>query len=212
MIKITPSHDNENQMEAILKRAADTLLSGGIVAYPTESFYGLAANIKDNGAIQRLYEIKERQMDKPILILIPSVASLKSYVYDVPEIARKLIGEFWPGGLTILFRAAESLSPLLTGGTGKIGVRLSSHPVATGLARAVGMAITGTSANISGRPPCQDALQVEKAIGGKVDLLLDGGKTHGGKGSTIIDVTANPPVILREGMVVREEIERSFRR
>lgn len=209
--KIVQVDNKGRQARGILRRAADVILSGGVVAYPTESFYGLAVNIKDGSATQRLYEIKKRKADKPILILIPSQEHLQTYVEETPEVARKLIEAFWPGGLTILFRSAISVSPLLTAGTGKIGIRLSSHPVASGLARAVGMAITGTSANISGQRPCQDASQVEKTIGRAVDLILDGGATQGGGGSTIIDVTVSPPVILREGIVGRKEIEELFR-
>ncbi|MBW1996324.1 MAG: threonylcarbamoyl-AMP synthase [Deltaproteobacteria bacterium] len=210
MERIIPVYGNREDKEAALKKAAGVILSGGIVAYPTESFYGLAASIRDDDAIERLYKIKGREKGKPILILIPCVESLQSYVDDIPDYAQRLIGRFWPGGLTLLFRASEHVSHLLTAGTGKIGIRLSSHPLATGLARAVGMAITGTSANISTQPPCGDAIQVLKSVGKNVDLILDGGKTEGGKGSTIIDVTVEPPVIVREGMIPREVIERHW--
>ena len=105
-----------------------------------------------------------------------------------------------------MFEASESLSPLLIAGTGKIGIRLSGHSLATKLAQAVGMPITGTSANISGRPPCVTADEVVKSLGGGVDLVLDGGETPGGRGSTIVDVTVSPPQVLREGMVTREEL------
>ncbi|MBW2027610.1 MAG: threonylcarbamoyl-AMP synthase [Deltaproteobacteria bacterium] len=208
MEKIVQVDNNRRRTRGALRRAADIILSGGVVAYPTESFYGLAVNIENDSAIKKLYEIKKREADKPILILIPSAEDLRTYVEETPEAACKLIEAFWPGGLTILFRSAMSVSPLLTAGTGKIGIRLSSHPVASGLARAVGKAITGTSANISGQPPCQDARQVEKTIGRAVDLILDGGATQGGGGSTIIDVTVSPSVILRQGIVGRQEIEK----
>jgi L-threonylcarbamoyladenylate synthase len=188
-------------------RAKKIILRGGLVAFPTESFYGLAVNASDEEAISRLFILKKRRDNLPVLVLIPSLEYLKGYVADVPEIALKLIEKFWPGGLTLLFKAAPDISPLLTAGTGKIGVRISSHPIAAALTLAVGSPITGTSANISGRPGCVTAEEVYTSLGNVVDLILDGGRTAGGKGSTIMDVTVNPPEIIREGMISREQIQ-----
>ena len=199
--------DTEETLQAGLKRAAEVIISGGVVAFPTESFYGLAVNARDEEAIQRLFRIKGRQSDSPILILISSPGALDQYVVHISEIAHKIIRQFWPGGLTLVFEARPAISPLLTANTGKIGLRLSSHPVATALAGAAGVPITGTSANISGRPACINAREVFHSLGKGVDLILDGGRTRGGKGSTVLDVSVNPPVILREGMVDREELK-----
>jgi L-threonylcarbamoyladenylate synthase len=190
-----------------LERARKILIKGGLVAFPTESFYGLAVDASNEDAIRRLFKVKKRRDNSPILVLIPSIGYLKGYVADVPEIALALIERFWPGGLTLLFKAGPDISRLLTAGTAKIGVRISSHPVAAALALAVGSPITGTSANISGRPGCVTAGEVHVSFGKGVDLILDGGKTAGGKGSTILDVTVNPPEIVREGMVAREQLE-----
>ncbi|MBK5099958.1 MAG: threonylcarbamoyl-AMP synthase [Desulfobacteraceae bacterium] len=198
--------DTEKALRTGLKRAAEVILSGGVVALPTESFYGLAVNAIDEKAIKRLLAIKKRQEDHPILILISSKELLPQYVVHISEIAHQLIARFWPGGLTMIFEAGPAISPLLTAGTGKIGVRLSSHPVPTSLARAVGLPITGTSANISGQPSCATSKEVSHALGKKVDLILDGGETVGGQGSTILDVTVTPPLVLREGMVGRDQL------
>jgi len=200
--------DKDEKLSAGLEKAAEIILASGVVAYPTESFYGLAVNATDTKAIQRLFVIKKRRDDHPILILIPSKEILAQYVEHVPDIAHELIKRFWPGGLTMIFEAGPRVSPLLTAGTGKIGVRLSSNPIATSLARVVGVPITGTSANISGQPACLTAREVFRTLGAKVNLILDGGKTKGGKGSTLLDVTANPPLLLREGIVGRDQLRR----
>lgn len=199
---------SRNFHEAI-DRAAGVLLSGGIVCYPTESFYGLAVDATNEQAIRRLFLAKKRQTNHPILILIPAIEVLDQYVDHISPVARQFMEAFWPGGLTLLFQAGPNISPLLTADTGKIGIRLSSHPVATKLARATGVPITGTSANLSGLPACRNALEVLHSFQKGVDLILDGGETKGGKGSTVLDVTVNPPKILREGMVTIEQIKGS---
>ena len=182
------------------------ILSGGVVAFPTESFYALGVNATDEKAIERLFVIKKRQENQPILILIPTIETLDEYVKTISETARKFIKRFWPGGLTLIFEAGPKISPLLTAETGKIGIRLSSHPVATSLAHEVGLPITGTSANISGQPASTTAEEVYHSLGKDVDLILDAGKTEGGKGSTILDITVVPPKILREGIVGRAQL------
>ncbi len=190
-----------------LKDVVEIIRSGGLVAYPTESFYGLAANVASDKALDRLFEVKGRNANQPILLLIPDNNSLNRYVTHVPEVALRLMDAFWPGGLTIIFEAHKHLSTHLTAGTGKIGLRLSSHPLATGLARAMGSAITGTSANISGKPPCSTPREVLEGLGERVDIVLDGGKTPGEKPSTVVDITTLPVTLLREGIVSREMLE-----
>ena len=198
-------HPLEN-LDAGLIRAAKIISGGGIVAVPTESFYGLAVDATNEKAIERLLEVKQRPPDNPILILIPAVTGLERYVRSIPENARRLMARFWPGGLTMVFEAGVRISPLLTAGTGKIGVRLSSHPVPTGLARAAGGPITGTSANLSGKPACVSVEAIKVYFGEGVDMILDGGETAGGRGSTVLDVTVHPPRIIREGMVSRDQL------
>jgi len=202
IIRINSSGD----FQAPVKRAAKILFSGGIIAYPTETFYGLAVDSTNEKAIKRLFLVKKRTPALPILILIPSVNVLCRYVRRIPEIGNKLINKFWPGGLTIIFEADQKVSPLLTAGSGKIGVRLSNHPVATALTREIGVPVTGTSANISGAPPCRSGLEVFISFKKGVDLILDGGKTKESPGSTIIDITVSPPQILREGMIDKNRL------
>lgn len=190
-----------------IERAVEVLMSGGILGCPTESFYGLAVDATNEQAIKRLFLLKRRQIDLPVLILIPEKGMLEQYVARVSPLAIRLMEAFWPGGLTIIFEAGPKISTLLTAGTGKIGVRLSSHPIATWLSKAIGVPITGTSANISGEAACLDAEEVHNAFSTGVDLILDGGKTQGGKGSTVLDITTDPPRVLREGIVTGKDLK-----
>ena len=180
-----------------------------MVAFPTETFYGLGVDATQQDAVVRLFRTKAREPGRPVLILIPFLESLDQYVTRVPEVARELIKAFWPGGLTLVFEATDRVLPSLTAGTGKIGVRLSSHPVVAHLARALGRPITGTSANFSGSPPARSAGEVAREFGKLVDLILDGGRTWEEKASTVVDVTVDPPVILREGMISRRDLKGS---
>ncbi len=191
-------------LEKQVTDAAGVLKSGGLVAYPTESFYGLAADVANKTAIRHLFYVKRREVGEPVLLLIPAAESLERYAAHVSETAIRLMGAFWPGGLTLVFEAQKEVSTLLTAGTGKIGIRLSSHPVATALAQAMGSAITGTSANISGEPPCNTPAGVLQALGKGVDKILDGGETPGQKPSTVLDMTTYPYAVLREGIIAKE--------
>ncbi len=199
--------DPSTNQKQVIQRAKAVLLRGGLVACPTESFYGLAVDAGNEAAIGKLFSLKKRPAERPVLILIPSTESLTRYVTHIPTVALNLIRKFWPGGLTLVFEASKKISPLLTGGTGNIGVRLSNHPVATALAWAIEGPVTGTSANISGVPPCRHAEEVMEFFGETIDLIIDGGETAGGTGSTVLDVTVDPPVILRDGMIPRRSIE-----
>ncbi len=190
-----------------LERACMVIRAGGIVAFPTESFYGLAVDIHREEAVRRLFIAKGRSPDQPVLLLLPSLESVEDYAAGIPGAARRLMDRFWPGGLTLVFNAARTVSPLLTGGTGTIGLRLSSHSLATGLASTLGSAVTGTSANPSRLPPACTAGEAEQSLSRHLDLILDGGRTAGGPGSTVLDVTVDPPCILRRGQVDRASVE-----
>ncbi len=199
--------DTGESLKKGLERAVECLLSGGLVAFPTESFYGLAVDSTNETAIKRLFSVKKRRPNIPVLILIPSAGKLNRLVKQLPSVADRLIEQFWPGPLTLLFEAGPRVSPLLTAGTGKIGVRLSSHPIATALTKGLGVPITGTSANISGRAACRNAQDIVSSFGQGVDLILDGGETEGEVASTVLDITVHPPEILREGMIQRSRLE-----
>ena len=192
-----------------INEAVKVISEGGIVAFPTESFYGLGVDATNPHAIKRLFRIKKRDPDLPILILISSLRRLPKYVASIPPGAKRIGKEFWPGGLTMIFRSSPVLPSVLTAGKGKVGIRVPSHPLANALSRAVDVPITGTSANISRRPPCIMADQVVECLGDDLDLILDGGITEGGYPSTILDVTCDPPLIIREGIIRAEEIIKS---
>jgi len=186
--------------------AGQIVLQGGIVAFPTETFYGLGADAGKEKALQRIFQIKGREENKPLLLLIADRTWLPDLARKIPAVAERLIEKFWPGPLTLVFEASPHLSPILTANTGKVGVRISSHPTAQALVRAVGRALTGTSANLSGRPSPSSAKEVYKALGAKIDAILDGGKTAGGLGSTVLDVSGSRPEIIRQGAVSRAEL------
>ncbi len=199
--------DSTETLKAAMDKARKVMLSGGVAAFPTESFYGLAADIENGNALEKLFTLKGRDKNNPILILLPQIEDLVNYVTDIPAEAEKLIKKFWPGGLTMLFNAGSNISPLLTAGTGKIGIRYSSHTIAVELAKSIGRPVTGTSANLSGQPSCTTAQEVFDCFGFDVDLILDNGPTAGGRGSTILDVTVNPCTVLREGIVSGADIK-----
>jgi len=198
--------NSEKPEPEIIKEAATIIQQGGVVAFPTRCLYGLGTDAFNPDAVERMIQIKHRPDDKPILVLIDARDRLESLVTNIPPAADALMKTFWPGRLTLVFEAQESLPHQLTANSGKIGVRLPGHPVAFALAQHVGRAITGTSANLSGRPSCYRVPDLDLQITGQVDLILDGDTLKGGVGSTVVDVTENPPRILREGEVTAEEI------
>ncbi len=199
--------DEKFSEEDIIIRAVKILTDGGVIAYPTETFYGLGVAASNEKAIEKIFSVKGRDFKNPISLIIGRSDDVYPLVRDVPESAKKLMASFWPGSLTIVFSASDNVSGLLTAGSGKIGLRVSSHPIALQIAQAIKKPLTATSANLSGAPECSDASGVIEQIGDKIDAVLDFGKTPGGKASTLIDVTANPPVILREGAISRKAIE-----
>ncbi len=189
-----------------IDEAVAMLARGGVVAFPTETFYGLAADAANEAAIDSIFAIKGRSFCNPIALIIAREEELSDLTKEIPAAAEKLMAAFWPGPLTLLFRAAPTVSPRLTAGTGKIGVRISSHPLAQALATGLGRPITATSANLSGYPECTTAAAVIDQIGANLPAIIDGGPTPGGKGSTIIDITGGNLAILREGSIASERI------
>jgi L-threonylcarbamoyladenylate synthase len=201
--------DGQRPDESVIAEASSILGAGGVVAYPTETFYGLGADGHIEDAIKKIFVIKGRSFKNPISVIIGNATDVRGLVEEIPECALHLMEQFWPGALTIIFKASPDVSPLLTAGTGKIGIRLSSHPVAAALANRLGHPITATSANLSGKPECTSADEVIRGIGDQLDAVMDGGQTPGGLGSTIVDVTTDPPVILREGSIPKYKLANS---
>ena len=189
-----------------IEKAAQWILQGKVVAFPTETFYGLGADALDAEALQKIFRVKQREEDKPLLLLVADQTWLPGLVKDIPPRAGPLMERFWPGPLTLVFEASPHLPSLLTANTGKIGLRISSHPVAQALVRVVGRAITATSANVSGQPAASEAGEVFRSLGKRVGVILDGGKTAGGLGSTVVDVSGASPKIIRQGALARAEL------
>jgi L-threonylcarbamoyladenylate synthase len=184
-----------------LDDAAAVVRSGGLVAFPTESFYGLGVDALDGRAVDRLTRVKGRPSDKPILALVDSLSMAERLTRGIPPGARELMARHWPGALTLVLGAAADVPFGLTAGTGTIGIRMPGHPVALGLVRAAGRPVTAPSANPSGAPPAGTAQEVERYFDGHIDVILDGGPTAGGPGSTVADCTVWPPRVLRAGPV-----------
>jgi len=189
-----------------LTEAAGEIRRGGIVAFPTETFYGLGVIYSDKEALARLFRLKRRPKDKPIPLIIDNVPALAIVALPPDNIAVRIIGKFWPGPLTILFQAKTGLPDFITGGSGKVAVRIPGRSFALELARAAGIPLTATSANISGMPPADAADDVIKYFGDGIDLLIDGGRTPGGKPSTIVDLSEGTIKLVRKGVVLFDEV------
>lgn len=187
--------------ERALRRSAEVLRGGGLVAFPTETFYGLGANALDRGAVRRVFEAKGRPASMPLLVVLDTASKLLDIVEDVPPRARPLIERYWPGPLTLVFRAAAAVPSELTAGTGTIGVRVPNHAVARALVERLGLAVTAPSANPTGAAPPSTADGVIAGLGDAVDLVLDAGPTSGGAPSTVVDVTVDPPRVVRQGAI-----------
>jgi L-threonylcarbamoyladenylate synthase len=186
---------------AALADAAAVLRGGGLVAFPTETFYGLGAAALEPAAVRRVVEVKGRPDGKPLLVLVDSLAMVETVASEIPARARELMARHWPGALTLVLRARAEVPEEVTAASGTVGVRLSPHPVARGLVRALGAPITAPSANLSGQPPPTAAAQVLAYFRDRIDLVLDAGDTAGGEPSTVLDVTVDPPRLIRAGAV-----------
>lgn len=193
--------DSVHPDPAVLADAAAVLGRGGLVAFPTESFYGLGAHALRADAVARVFEVKGRPGGKPLLVLVGSAADAEALAKEIPDGARELMARHWPGPLTLVLRATPGLPDALTAGTGTIGLRVPAHPLALALVRAAGVPVTAPSANPSGEAAPTTAEAVRRHFEGRVDLILDGGATPGGTGSTLADCTVWPPRILRQGPV-----------
>ncbi len=206
---ITKLH--KNSIHDILNEAVGILNAGGIVAYPTETFYGLGVKFDRPGSLKRLYELKKRPADKAMPVIIGNTGMLsdivsQQWLENIPQPARSLMDRFWPGALTLLLPAKAGLSEFLTAGTGLIAVRIPAGSFALDLARKAGFPITATSANISGMAPAVNAREVAGYFHNKIDLLVDGGDTPGGLPSTIVEAEGLQVSIMREGAIGKKEI------
>lgn len=193
---------------AVLAHAASVLHRGGLVVFPTDTLYALGADASNPEAVERVFAVKGRHLTSPIPLLVADLTMAVRLVGELPESAIRLADRYWPGPLTLVVPAPGSICTLLTAGTGRIGVRIPDAAVALALIRQFGGPVTGTSANRSGAPDPLDAQEVLGQLGDRVDVVLDGGRLAAGRPSTVVDVTASPPVIIRQGPVGHEEIRR----
>lgn len=193
--------------EASLYQAADILRNGGLVAFPTETYYGLAVDPRQDKALERLFQVKRRRKEMPILVLVSKTSQIPLLVQEVPPIFQRLIKRFWPGPLTLVCPARPTLSPLLTGKTGTVGIRHSPNETANRLIRTFGAPITATSANISGFAAATTADEVARSFGDTIDLILNGGTTPGGRASTLVGIQGTFLCCLREGVIPFAEVQ-----
>ena len=189
-----------------IQTAADLLHQGEVVAFPTETVYGLGANALSDAAVQKIFTAKGRPADNPLIVHIGSCSLLPQIVADVPPQAQALIDAFWPGPLTIVLPKTDALSNLVTGGLSTVGVRQPAHDTALALLQTANLPIAAPSANLSGRPSPTTAQHVLDDLSGKVAAVLDGAHVAIGLESTVIDCTVTPPVILRPGGITAEQI------
>jgi L-threonylcarbamoyladenylate synthase len=191
-----------------IERGVSILRQGGLVAYPTDTVYGLGACASLPQAVERIYAVKKRPRNMPLPLLLADVSQVTEVAESVPAIAWSLIYAFLPGALTLVLPKSSSVPDIIAGGGATVAVRIPAHPVPIALVEGLGAPIVGTSANLSGRPSPLTAEEVYSQLGDKVDLIIDGGRCPGGKESTVVDVTGERVMILREGAISKEELER----
>jgi len=190
-----------------LDRAAEILLNGGLVAFPTETVYGLGANALDPVAVARIYEVKQRPFASPVIVHVANEAMARSIAAEWPERAQALAKKFWPGPLTLVLKKAEAIPNLVTAGLPSIGIRVPAHPVALALIRRAGIPIAAPSANRFSEISPTTAAHVRRSLGDRVDLIIDGGPTQVGIESTVASLVRVPPAVLRPGMISQTELE-----
>jgi len=191
-----------------LKPAVDILNRSGVIAYPTETVYGLGASIFHEDAVNKVFRIKERDPAKPLSAMIGAIDDVQTLCKNIPEYARVLMAEYWPGPLTLVFKASARVPSYFKTDEDKVALRFPDHPITRALMQMHPLPITCTSANISNRPEAVTAADVSKTLGEKVDLIIDGGPCHGQTPSTVVDVTGDAPGLIREGLIAFSEIEK----
>lgn len=198
----------DNQDKPLLQRAAQIINRGGVIAFPTETVYALGADAMNEPAVQRVFHLKKRMSGKPVAIFLPKLQDLKKFVKEITPSASKLIKEFWPGPLTLIFNSKLGQMTHLSGEEGKLGVRVSSSKFVQSLLIETRTPLTATSANLSGKPEPATAEQVLSYFDGKIDLIIDGGHSYNATPSSVVDVSEKMPVLLREGRISSEKLKK----
>jgi L-threonylcarbamoyladenylate synthase len=206
IIKISAEHPDAEKIQ----NALEVIHAGGLVAFPTETVYGLGADALNAGAVQKVFEAKGRPSDNPLIVHIASLENVQQFAVSVSEKGLQLARRFWPGPLTLVFQRNNRVPDIVTAGLNTVALRVPDHPVTLELLRKFKGGIVGPSANVSGTPSPTSAEHVYNDLNGKIDIIIDAGPTAIGVESTVLDVTVDPPVILRVGGLSREEIEKEI--
>lgn len=202
ILHISSADDQDNLIEA-----AEVLKAGGLVAFPTETVYGIGANALDVEVARKIYEAKGRPSDNPLIVHLCSASQVNQYVEEIPEVAYPLMETFWPGPLTMIFRKSDRIPDEITGGLPTVALRIPSHDIAFRLIELSGLPIAAPSANISGKPSPTIASHVIEDLSGRVDMIVDGGDVEIGLESTVLDLTGDVPMVLRPGGITQAMIE-----
>jgi L-threonylcarbamoyladenylate synthase len=192
-----------------VEKGVAILKQGGVVAFPTDTVYGLGASIAIDTAVEKVYRIKGRPRNIALPLLLADFAQLETVAISIPTSARLLAERFWPGPLTLVLLKPDSVPDIVSGGNKTVAIRIPDHTIPTALARGIGTAIIGTSANLSGKPSALTAEEVRNQLGNRVDFIIEG-ECPGGRESTVVDLSGETPVILREGAISREELEQVY--
>lgn len=204
IIRVSPSVVDPDKMDEIVK----VLRSGGIIVYPTETFYGLGANVFSEKAIKKVYRLKKRDPQKPLSVLISDLAMLSRIVSGVPDFFLQAVLELWPGPLTVILKASSEVPRVIQGQGGTLGVRLPGHKWVRSLLAWLNNPITATSANISGEVEISTPEEAIKLFEGLVDLVIDGGRTEGLLPSTVVDLSGKTPRLIREGAIPHDRLKK----
>jgi L-threonylcarbamoyladenylate synthase len=204
------SHRLSSKLVRQIETAAQIVKTGGVVAFPTDTVYGLGANPFKDKAVDRIYQVKRRDRQLPLPVLLADEVQMAGVVAAVSDVARLLMKRFWPGGLTLVLSKAASFPDNITAGGDSVAIRMPGHEVTLALIRKAGVPIVGTSANLSNQPSAVTAEEVKDQLGSAVDLVVDGGRCPGGVESTVVDLTGPVPIILRQGAVPEEKIKQVY--
>jgi len=205
------SVDPREPEASLVARAAGVIKAGGLAVIPTDTFYGLAVNPFDADAVHRVFLVKGRGGEKALPLVASDSQQVQSQLGSLNAMAAQLADRFWPGPLTLIVPAPSALAAEVTGGTGRVGVRVPAHLVCRRLSDACGSLLTATSANFSGQPASSDPAAIVATLGAHVDVVVDAGTTPGGAPSTIVDVTGREPVLVRAGAIAWEEVVECLR-
>ena len=203
IIRVDPKKPSRER----IRDAAKIIREGGLVAFPTETVYGLGADALNESAVRKIFEVKQRPMDDPIIVHISRDNTLQLLAAEVPEVTFKLVKKFWPGPLTLVLKKSKIVPAVVTAGLDTVAVRMPSNKIAHMLIEEADVPIAAPSANLFGKPSPTTAEHVRQDLYGKIDMIIDGGQTEIGVESTVLDLTVSPPMILRPGGVTHEELE-----